>query len=236
MRNKIDYQKEYGRDYYESFLGSQNAEKDANFSYFLRSILEKKENIKSVLDIGCGKGGFLAACYQSGISDLYGVDISQYALGVAKKLKGAKLYKVNLEKDPLPFGNNQFDCVAAIDIVEHVKNSAKLLGESFRVLKKGGIFFITTENTGSLFSLFFSRFFEEHSGHINLQPAANWEKDLTRYGFSEIKMRGIMLHGFPPLLDFRNFLRKFKIPTIAHPVVFPVRTLTGTLVISATKR
>lgn len=227
-----DYQKEYGREYYEKFLGSQNTEKDANFEFFLDLIL-KQRKIGSVVDIGCGKGGFLKVCQRRGVKNLYGVDVSSYALKAAGNLKGVKLYQTNLERDHLPFKSGQFDCTVAIDIVEHVKNSRNIFSEAARVLKKGGIFFMTTENTGSVFSNLFSPFFEKHAGHINLQRASVWEKSLNDAGFSHIKSKGIILHGFPPLLDFRNFLRKFGIPVIAHPIIFPLKSLTGTLIISA---
>ena len=235
MKNSLDYQKEYDRDYYEKFLGSQNAEKDGNFSYFWQLIVREKKQIGSVCDVGCGKGGFLRICKEEGVSDLNGVDVSKYALNVARKVGGAKLYPVNLERVKLPFGDRKFDLVAAIDIVEHVKNSDNLFSEMFRVLKKGGLLFVTTENTGSLFSFMFSPFFKSHTGHINLQSEREWIKIFEKHGFSKIKSRGIVLHGFPPLLNFRNLLRKVKIPVIARPIVFPARTLTGTLVISATK-
>lgn len=235
MKNSLNYQKEYGKSYFEQFIAPQKTEKNKNFQAYLKLILAKKRNIKSVLDLGCGEGEFLKICSENNIKDLAGVDISEYAITKARKIKNAKITKVNLEKQPLSYKNAKFDLVVAIDIVEHVINTDFLFSEIFRVLKNNGLLFITTENHGSSFDKIFSPFFPRHSGHINLQKSSYWENKLKDPGFKRIDIKGILFHGFPPFLKLRNFLRHFKIPVIVDPIFFSFRDFTGTLVIFANK-
>lgn len=44
------------------------------------------------------------------------------------------------------FAENSFDCILAVEVLEHVEEDAKFLSEVHRVLKPGGIFLMTTPN------------------------------------------------------------------------------------------
>jgi len=45
----------------------------------------------------------------------------------------------NLEKTPLPYGNDIFDKIVASQVLEHVVNFMPLMNELHRILKKDGI-------------------------------------------------------------------------------------------------
>lgn len=45
--------------------------------------------------------------------------------------------------EKLPFSESEFDAVIIASVIEHVKDGEKLLTESYRVLKKGGLLIIT---------------------------------------------------------------------------------------------
>jgi SAM-dependent methyltransferase len=44
------------------------------------------------------------------------------------------------------FGNERFDCIVAIEVLEHVEKDAEFVREVSRVLKPGGVFLMTTPN------------------------------------------------------------------------------------------
>jgi SAM-dependent methyltransferase len=44
------------------------------------------------------------------------------------------------------FQSNSFDCVVAIEVLEHVEHDDAFLQEVFRVLRPGGVFYMTTPN------------------------------------------------------------------------------------------
>ena len=68
-----------------------------------------------ILDVGCGTGANLEMLKQYGDSE--GVDVSDDALEFCRK-KGLKVHKGLAEE--LPFENESFDLVTALDVVEHL--------------------------------------------------------------------------------------------------------------------
>ena len=93
---------------------------------------------QKVLDLGCGTSDRLQEIKREyGIID-YGVDISFEALKIqaVKRRTSERLFMAEAER--LPFVNDEFDSILAIDILEHVENIDQVLGECYRVLKVGG--------------------------------------------------------------------------------------------------
>lgn len=78
-------------------------------------------------------------------------DIDPRALTVARRLYGAQLAGTDeLAFDgTLPYENSQFDAVISMDVVEHVVLPLPWLKEALRVLKPGGLLFLTTPNYAS---------------------------------------------------------------------------------------
>ncbi len=87
----------------------------------------------SILDVGCGTGANLEMLAQFGDSE--GVDVSDDALEFCRS-KGLKVHKGLAEE--LPFEDESFEIVTALDVVEHLDDDVSGLKEMHRVLKKGG--------------------------------------------------------------------------------------------------
>jgi SAM-dependent methyltransferase len=49
-------------------------------------------------------------------------------------------------EDKLPFGDNAFDCIVSIDVLEHLDGDQRFLGELHRVLRAGGRLIVTVPN------------------------------------------------------------------------------------------
>ena len=90
-------------------------------------------NAIRILDVGCGTGANLEMLKQYGESE--GVDVSDDALEFCRK-KGLKVHKGLAEE--LPFEDETFDLVTALDVVEHLDDDVAGLKEMRRVLKTGG--------------------------------------------------------------------------------------------------
>ncbi len=101
---------------------------------FLRS-LNPDSAIKDpkFLDVGCGTGANLEMLSAFGSAE--GVDVSDDALEFCRR-KGLKVHKGLAEK--LPFDDETFDFVTALDVVEHLDDDVAGLREMSRVLKPGG--------------------------------------------------------------------------------------------------
>ncbi|MBU0667187.1 MAG: methyltransferase domain-containing protein [Nanoarchaeota archaeon] len=108
----------------------------------------KKNNVKNILDLGCGAGRNLLYLSEQGF-DVVGVDNAKEGLKILKK----ELKKKKLKSDlflgnvfsKLPFGNNFFDAVISVQVLQHSteKNIIKSISEIRRILKKDGLVFIT---------------------------------------------------------------------------------------------
>jgi SAM-dependent methyltransferase len=99
-----------------------------------------------ILDIGCGAGHgseMLSKKYKK----VYGVDISEDAIKYAKEnwSQGNIEFKVGSALE-IPFVDNYFDVVAAFEVFEHLDDWRKFLAEIKRVLKPGGMLYISTPN------------------------------------------------------------------------------------------
>lgn len=99
------------------------------------------ETVKKILDFGSGSGFLVNELQKEGI-DAYGVDNAQEAVDYGTSL-GIKNLSVLGSKSPLHFTNGYFDCVLAMDVLEHLPEEQYVLSELKRVLKKDGTLVIT---------------------------------------------------------------------------------------------
>ena len=86
-----------------------------------------------ILDVGCGTGGNLEMLKKFGAAE--GVDVSDEALEFCRS-KGLTVHKGLAEE--LPFADESFDVVTALDVVEHLDDDVAGLKEMSRVTKRGG--------------------------------------------------------------------------------------------------
>lgn len=119
----------------------------------VKKILKELGNIKGkkVIDIGCEAGYISLKILEKQPSDLYAIDIIEDALKEFKKKLINKEYETNLviKKAPLqkiPFQENFFDIAVCTEVIEHAPNIIKGFDEMARVLKKGGLLFLTFPN------------------------------------------------------------------------------------------
>ncbi len=102
-----------------------------------------------VLDVGCGQGDMtkkLLSRIDPEVSiTLYGID------GISScKNKQITFTSIDLEKGIFPYQDGYFDVVYSNQVIEHILDKDTFLSESHRVLKKGGLFICSTENTASV--------------------------------------------------------------------------------------
>ena len=78
-------------------------------------------------------------------------DIDPRALSVARELHGAAIAGTDTLTPgaPLPYPSAHFDAVVSMDVVEHLVDPLPWLQDALRVLKPGGLLFLTTPNYAS---------------------------------------------------------------------------------------
>lgn len=101
----------------------------------------------SILDIGCRWGGDLQriATIEKKM-DIWGVDLFFDALKAAseKFTKHQNVSLVQAKGEDLPFKKNHFDIIYTSEVIEHIENVEKFIDGVYRILKKDGIFILTT--------------------------------------------------------------------------------------------
>jgi methionine biosynthesis protein MetW len=90
----------------------------------------------TVLDVGCGDGLLLSVLAKKGVMG-EGVDFSEEAVRKCTE-KGIRATRHSLD-EKLPYADNSFDWVVALDVLEHQYDPQKLLAEMTRVSKKNVI-------------------------------------------------------------------------------------------------
>jgi len=95
---------------------------------------------RRILSVGCGVGGEVFFLKQFG--KIYGIDVNETAIEYCKKAGlGDDVMQANAES--IPFGDNTFDIVFILDVLEHVRDDKKAMREIYRVLKKDGLLVLT---------------------------------------------------------------------------------------------
>ena len=98
-----------------------------------------------VLQVDCGPGVLAARLAELG-AQVVGTDLSNEALRRARS-RGITAFQVNLDRDPLPFGDASFDVVLSDSQIEHRVDSDHYLDECVRVLRPGGRLVLCVPNT-----------------------------------------------------------------------------------------
>lgn len=142
--------------------------------------LIRRFDIKSgskCLEIGCGRGEFLEAFQRAGL-ECYGTDLSDYC---AKNKTNLKVIRSDISKSDLPYADGSFDLVYHKSFIEHFYSPEKIMIETFRVLKPGGMVIILTPDWASQMKTFYEDF--THSRPYTVRAL---QDALEIFGFSDV--------------------------------------------------
>ena len=159
----------------------------------------------SILEIGSGSGKTLAFFISQGFKNIKGVDIDNYLLD--KSLTG-NLLLADLNNDSFPVADKSQEVVLAFEIFEHLENPFRVARDMARVLKPGGLLFLSMPYGHTLWDKI--KFFV--SGNlINYHPKNNHITFLTKDIFNKVFNRDFELeenffdHGWIPFLRPRRW-------------------------------
>ena len=139
---------EFGINYFygannSNYLNYEKMNHSKVFKGIKYFVMKHKIKGDKLLDTGCAFG-FLLRELAPFFNNLSGLDISKFAIKKAKRIiPKANLNVLSLD-EPLPYPDYYFDCITAVDILEHTKDFEKNLGKLVKKLRKGGYLIIST--------------------------------------------------------------------------------------------
>lgn len=98
---------------------------------------------KTTLDLGCGEAFGAKLLLDEGIP-LAALDISKDAVGMARSRSVKRVVRADARY--IPYRSNTFDAILSFEVFEHITDVEKYIAEAFRILKKDGLFFLSTPN------------------------------------------------------------------------------------------
>ena len=139
-----------------------------------------------LLDVGCAMGHFMVFARQRGWT-VDGVECSRYAAECGRKRWDLQIQAVCDLRDAR-LSDNHFDACVLIEVAEHLPYPRITFTEALRVLKPGGMLYITTPNFASFRSLLQREKWAAviPSGHLYYFTADSLGKLLTSIGFVQI--------------------------------------------------
>lgn len=138
-------------------------------SYIIPYLERKGVPIKGarIIEIGCAEGGNLCAMEEHGAIELVGTDIAlqrlETARDIATRLGVSIDYSTHdvINDQPRPEWMSHFDVALLRDVIEHLDDTTAALRNIRRVLKPGGVLYVT-----------FPPYYSPYGGHQ--QTLVNW--------------------------------------------------------------
>ena len=179
------YRTHYNQNYYENpIMWRQRASPRDRLR--LEQVLCEKKGGK-LLEIGCGSGEFLEVA--SDRFDVYGIDISPYAVNASQRVSGAHVFNVDIEKAYL--SRSRYDVIAAFNVLEHLDRPDRVLNQVCSALPHEGLFIGSVPNNTGLVGSVATRianWFDRT--HRATYPPDRWRRLLVGAGFERVRFFG----------------------------------------------
>lgn len=158
-----------------------------------------------VLDVGCGTANNTILVTKATSSKVIGIDISAGMLEKAHA-KAGNLGLAQATADHLPLRPSVFDFVLMTEVIHHLPDVSAALGESLRVLKKGGACCIATQSHRQIENRMTSRFFPS-SATVDKMRYPEIDiivKEMRHVGFVKVSSKS---YAFTPVVLGREYLK-----------------------------
>ncbi|MCB0538257.1 MAG: class I SAM-dependent methyltransferase, partial [Bacteroidetes bacterium] len=135
----VEHYEGYGRNDYLSPITVKR------YNEILDSFEKYRKN-NNLIDVGCGIGLFAKVAIERGWN-VYGTEFTKEAIEICKS-KGIKMHEGKL--NPNNYDSNSFDVITSFEVIEHINNPIEEISNFNKILRKGGLVYITTPNFNSI--------------------------------------------------------------------------------------
>ena len=156
------------------------------------------------LDLGCGNGGVAVAFANCRRYRVYALDL--FLNSVLFRLVRDRALPVRHtlgSGHELPFRDASFDLILLVDVIEHVRSPRRLGSEIMRVLRPGGVCFVSTAAR--------LRYLWRLDPHYGIRGLVAWPNGLQRFLVNRVwrrKIRDVAGRAVPAYDVERTFLER----------------------------
>jgi SAM-dependent methyltransferase len=197
--NEIWYEKIYDNDKEVSAVN-----KKRYLSWL--DMIEPFRKTNKLFESGFGSGGFLKTAHDERGWECVGNEISAKA---CQRLSFGKAYNCDISQVP---EEAAFDALASLGTIEHVSDPLSQVKHYHRLLRKGGVCFLSTPNINSLNRFVAGKEYRLfHPEHLSYFTVKTLKKVFQISGFSDIK---IWTQNIDIYDAWNNLLRKKDISSV----------------------
>lgn len=178
---------------YQNYLGDENNHRQ-NARRLLAAVHAQRDLTRAtVVDVGCSAGFLLDEARESYGCRIRGVELSEYARGLATGLLGAGIVEAGLED----VGGEFFDVAFMAGTIEHLLDPREMLFGLNRLLKPRGMLVVTTIDTRGLLPLYSIKppehlFYFDHNNIGLLLSQAGFDLVLHRTAFVDYRLADLL--------------------------------------------
>src|SRR3954452_11282700 len=154
----------------------------------------KSRDGRQALDLGCGAG--LNLDHLSKYADPVGTDFSEEALRFCMARGHKRICKADAAE--LPFHDEQFDIITALDVIEHLDDDLVALTELKRTMRPGGLLIISVPAYPLLWS-----YWDDILGHRRRYTVGSMRDVVTKAGLRVRKVSYSNMIILPPTVLVR---------------------------------
>lgn len=154
-----------------------------------------------ILEIGCNKGYMLKSLQNLGFTNLYGIDLSDSDLLIAKNRTGLDTLKQENVFDNLKY--NKYDLILCKDVMEHIQKDRQeeFVSHIYNALSQGGVAIIQVPNMDWILS--------NHERYMDFTHEIGYTReslaDIFRLYFMKVDI-------YPASYIFKNSKKKLPFP------------------------
>ena len=202
---------------------------------------------KRILDIGCSRGLMLERFRRYPGAEFVAIELDPEMLKLARARGiAAEAFQINVLEDGqiaarLPYEDASLDVVLAAEIIEHIVDTQGFLAEIHRVLRPGGVVFLSTPNilwwkyrvdmlAGRYVDMLDYRLrYGDDFGHVRVFAPAKLRELVEEAGFTGIRLAGKRLGPIsslartPPAVARRVDELATRSPTLSDNVLLVAR-------------